>query len=264
MARLTTGRIRLRRNGDGDGTGQEELGMPLRRSPSIFESFNFAFEGIIHVLRTQRNMRVHFAVAVIVLVAGLWVGVSKLELIALLLAIAFVFITEMINSALEQAIDVATTSFDPLAKLAKDVAAGAVLIATVNAVAIGYLVFSGEVADRSSRLLDRLRDAPAKLTLIALVLTILIVIATKAYTGRGTPLRGGLPSGHAAIAFAGWMAATYIVGAEHRFLISSIALVMALLVAQTRIEAGVHSGVEVAYGGLLGALVTLGVFQLFS
>ena len=238
--------------------------MPVNRSPTIFDSFNFAFEGIIHVLRTQRNMRVHFAVAVIVLVAGLWIGVSKLELIALLLAIAFVFITEMINSALEQAIDVATTSFDPLAKLAKDVAAGAVLIATVNAVAIGYLVFSGEVADRSSRLLDRLRDAPAKLTLIALVLTILIVIATKAYTGRGTPLRGGLPSGHAAIAFAGWMAATYIVGPEHRFLISSIALVMALLVAQTRIEAGVHSAVEVAYGGLLGALVTLGVFQLFS
>jgi diacylglycerol kinase (ATP) len=201
---------------------------------------------------------------VIVLVAGLWVGVSKLELIALLLAIAFVFITEMINSALEQAIDVATTSFDPLAKLAKDIAAGAVLIATVNAVAIGYLVFSGAVADRSARLLDRLRDAPAKLTLIALVLTILIVIATKAYTGHGTPLRGGLPSGHAALAFAGWMAATYVVGPDHRFLISSIALVMALLVAQTRIEAGVHSAVEVAYGGVLGALVTLVVFQVFS
>jgi diacylglycerol kinase (ATP) len=60
------------------------------------------------------------------------------------------------------------------------------------------------------------------------------------------------------------MAATYVVGGDHRFLISSIALVMALLVAQTRIEAGVHSAVEVAYGGLLGALVTLVVFQLFS
>ena len=126
-----------------------------RRPQNLLESFNFAFEGIIHVLRTQRNMRIHFLVAVVVLVAAVWIGVSKLELIALLLAIAFVFITEMINSAIEQAIDVATTSFDPLAKLAKDVAAGAVLIATVNAVAIGYLVFSGEVADRSSRLLDR-------------------------------------------------------------------------------------------------------------
>src|SRR3954464_12132851 len=125
-----------------------------RRPQNLLESFNFAFEGIIHVLRTQRNMRIHFLVAVVVLVAAVWVGVTKLELIALLLAIAFVFITEMINSAIEQAIDVATTSFDPLAKLAKDVAAGAVLIATVNAVAVGYLVFSGEVADRSSRLLE--------------------------------------------------------------------------------------------------------------
>jgi diacylglycerol kinase (ATP) len=263
MARLTVPRIRLRREANGSGQ-QERLSMPLRRAPSVLESFNFASEGIIHVLRTQRNMRIHFAVAVAVLVAGVWLGVSKLELIALLLAIAFVFITEMINSALEQAIDVATTSFDPLAKLAKDVAAGAVLIATINAVAIGYLVFSGEVAERSSRLLDRLRDGPANLTLIALVLTVLIVIATKAYTGRGTPLRGGLPSGHAAVAFAGWMAATYVVGAQHRFLISSLVLVMALLVAQTRVEAGVHSAVEVTYGAVLGALVTLAVFQLFS
>ena len=256
-------RLPLRRGENGIGTA-ERLSMVRRRAPSILESFNFAFEGIIHVLRTQRNMRIHLAVAIAVLVFGLWLGVSRLELIALLLAIAFVFITEMINSALEQAIDVATTSFDPLAKLAKDIAAGAVLIATVNAVAIGYLVFSGEVAGRSTRLLDKLRDAPARLTLIALVLTILIVIATKAYTGRGTPLRGGLPSGHAAVAFAGWMAATYIAHDEHRFLISSLTFIMALLVAQTRVEAGVHSTLEVAAGGALGALVTLVVFQLFS
>jgi diacylglycerol kinase (ATP) len=235
-----------------------------RRARTLLESFNFAVEGIIHVVRTQRNMRIHFLAAVVVLVTAIWVGVSKLELIALLLAIAFVFITEMINSALEQAIDVATTSFDPLAKLAKDVAAGAVLIATVNAIAIGYLVFSGQIADRSSRLLDRLRDAPAQVTLIALVVTVIIVIAAKAYTGRGRPLRGGLPSGHAAVAFAGWMAATLIVGGSHRFLISSLTFIMALLVAQTRVEAGIHSALEVTYGGVLGALVTLAVFQLFT
>ena len=235
-----------------------------RRARTLLESFNFAVEGIIHVVRTQRNMRIHLVAAVVVLVAAIWIGVSKLELIALLLAIAFVFIAEMINSALEQAIDVATTSFDPLAKLAKDVAAGAVLIATVNAIAIGYLVFSSEIADRSSRLLNRLRDAPAQVTLIALVVTVIVVIAAKAYTGRGRPLRGGLPSGHAAVAFAGWMAATLIIGGSHRFLISSLTFIMALLVAQTRVEAGVHSALEVTYGALLGALVTLAVFQLFT
>ena len=235
-----------------------------RRAQNLLESFNFALEGIIHVLRTQRNMRIHFLVAVIVLVAAVAIDVSRLELIALLLAIAFVFIAEMINSAIEQAIDVATTSFDPLAKLAKDIAAGAVLIATVNAVAIGYLVFSSEVADRSSHLLDRIRDAPAQITLVALVLTIIVVIATKAYTGRGTPLRGGLPSGHAAVAFAGWMAATYIISDSHQFLISSLTFIKALLVAQTRVESGAHSALEVAYGGALGALITLVVFQVLA
>src|SRR5688500_19994491 len=172
--------------------------MRPRRTPSILESFNFAFEGIIHVLRIQRNMRIHFLIAALVLVAALWSGVDKMELIALLLAIAFVLITEMLNTAVEAAVDVATTSFDPMAKLAKDIAAGAVLISTAVAVAVGYLVFSGQLATESSKLLDRLTDASAELTLVALFLTTIVVIGTKALTGRGSPLRGGLPSGHAA------------------------------------------------------------------
>ena len=238
--------------------------MSRRRAPTLIESFNYAIEGVIHVLRTHRNMRIHFAVAIAVLVAAVWEGVSRFELIALLLAIAFVLIAEMINSAIEQAVDLATTSFDPLAKLAKDIAAGAVLIATINAIAIGYLVFSHAIGSSGTSVLDRLRDLPTEVTLVALVLTVLLVIATKAFVGRGTPLRGGLPSGHAAIAFSGWIAVTYILSPrEHRFLVSSIMFVMALLVAQTRIEAGVHSTLEVVYGGLLGALVTLAVFQLF-
>jgi diacylglycerol kinase (ATP) len=237
--------------------------MNARRSPGVLDSFNNAFEGIIHVLRTQRNMRIHFAIAVVVIVLALIVNVTKLELIALLISITFVLIAEMINSAIEGAIDIATTSFDPMAKLAKDIAAGAVLLASVNALAIGYLVFAGKVADRSADLLDRLRQAPAELTLVALVLTVIAVIGLKAYTGRGSPLRGGLPSGHAAVAFACWIALTYAAGSGHRFLVSSIALIMAFLVAQTRVESGVHSVLEVASGGLLGALASLVVFQVF-
>ena len=236
---------------------------PRRPSPTVIETFNYAFQGVVHALRTHRNMRVHVAIAAAVLIAAIVLGVSKLELIALLISITFVLVAEMINTAIESAIDVATTSFDPMAKLAKDIAAGAVLIAAVNAIAVGYLVFSGAIADRSSRLLNRLANAPAELTLIALVVVILAVLVTKAITGRGTPLRGGLPSGHAALAFAGWMAITLVLkDSGHQFLISSLALIMALLVAQTRVESGIHSTLEVAYGGALGALVTLVLFQV--
>jgi diacylglycerol kinase (ATP) len=250
-------RERLRGNGSGQGVLLPGHG---RRRISLIESFNYAVEGIIHVLRTHRNMRLHFAAALAVLVLALVLGVSRIELIVLLISISFVLIAEMINSAIE-----AASSFDPLAKLAKDIAAGAVLIASINAVAVGYLVFSGQVQESGDNLVERLRDAPGKLTIIALAIVVFLVIATKALTGRGTPLRGGLPSGHAAVAFAAWMAVTQMLDpSEHRFLISLIMLGVASLVAYSRIETGIHSALEVVYGGLLGAGVTLFVFQIFG
>ena len=233
-----------------------------KRSHSILQSFNYAFQGVIHVLRIERNMRIHFLIATAVLVLAFAYGVTKLELIALLLAIAFVLITEMVNTAVEATIDLSTREIDPLAKLAKDIAAGAVLIASVTALVIGYLVFASRLADPSYRLVERVQEVPVHLTVIALVLTVIAVIASKAITGRGTPLRGGFPSGHAALAFGGWMAITFVTADyEHRVLVSTLALVMALLVAQTRVESGIHSAREVASGAVLGTLVSMILFQ---
>jgi diacylglycerol kinase (ATP) len=208
-------------------------------------------------------MRIHFAVATIVLILAFSYGVTKLELMALLVAISFVLIAEMVNTAIEATIDLATTSFDPLAKMAKDIAAGAVLIASVNAAVVGYLVFADRLTQPSSRLVTRVREAPINLTVITLVLIILIVIASKALTGRGTPLSGGLPSGHAAVAFGGWAAITFIVE-EQRVVISFLALLMALLVAQTRVESGIHTTTEVVLGAVIGTLVASVLFQVLS
>ncbi|MDQ3889749.1 MAG: diacylglycerol kinase [Actinomycetota bacterium] len=235
------------------------------RPHSVFQSFNFAIEGLIHVLRRERNMRVHFALATVVLVLAFAYDVSKLELIALLLAISFVLIAEMVNTAVEETLDLSTNTFDPRAKIAKDVAAGAVLIASVTAATIGYLVFVDRIREPTYHLLDEVRAIPTNLTIIALAITVIAVITTKAISGRGTPLRGGLPSGHSALAFGGWMAITFVTADfEHRVLISTLAFLMALLVAQTRVESGIHSAREVAYGGLLGTLVTLLLFQILT
>ena len=235
-----------------------------RRTPRILQSLNWAFEGVIHVLRSERNMRIHFALAAIVLILAFSYGVTKLELMALLVAISFVLIAEMVNTAIEATIDLATTSFDPLAKVAKDIAAGAVLIASVNAVVIGYLVFADRISEPSSRLVERVREAPSNLTLIALILIILIVIASKALTGRGTPLSGGLPSGHAALAFGGFTAITFIVDEGERVVVGFVALIMALLVAQTRVESGIHTTTEVVLGAVIGTLVTMILFQVLA
>jgi diacylglycerol kinase (ATP) len=234
-----------------------------RRNPAVLQSFNYAFEGVIHVLRTQRNMRIHFVVAAAVLVLAFVYDVTRLELIALMISITFVLIAEMVNTAVEATIDLSTPSFDPLAKVAKDIAAGAVLIASVNAIGVGYLVLADRLARPSARLVNSLGDAPVNVTVIALVLVSIIVIAVKALTGSGSPLSGGLPSGHAALAFGGWTAITFI-ASEHRIVISFVALIMAVLVSQTRVESGIHSTFEVFLGAVIGTLVTLVLFQAFS
>jgi diacylglycerol kinase (ATP) len=235
-----------------------------RSRTSLLQSFNFAFEGIVHVLRTQRNMRIHFAVAVLVLLAALFFDLTRLEIVALFVAISFVLISEMINTALEYAIDIFTSRYDPLAQVAKDVAAGAVLIATFNALAVAYLVFYNRISGTPYAVLTKVRKSPIDVTVIALVLLVVVVVAVKAVTGRGTALRGGLPSGHAAVAFGGWVAITFIAaGTPYAVPIFAIAGLMALLTAQSRIQAGIHSLLEVTLGAALGAGLTLLIFQIW-
>lgn len=235
------------------------------QAQSLFHSLTYAFEGVIHVLRTQRNMRVHFGIAIAVQIVGLALGATRAELIALLVVSALVIVAEMINTAVEATVDIATTSFDPRAKIAKDVSAGAVLVCAFIATIVAYLVFADRLANPSSRMLTAVRESPTHLSVIALVLTVIIVIAVKAWTGRGSPLRGGLPSGHAAVAFGCWASILFITSTyQHHVLIATLGFVMAALVAQTRVEAGIHTTVEVVYGAVVGVLVVLVIFQVWS
>ena len=218
----------------------------------------------MHVLRTQRNMKIHFAIAFAVIVASLFFDLSRLELAVLLVTVSFVLVAEMINTAVEAAIDTFGTAFDPMAKIAKDVAAGAVLIAALNALAVAYLVFFDKLEDPTHKLITNVRHSPAHLTVIALVLVMLLVILGKAIFHRGTPFHGGMPSGHSAAAFAGWTAITYVsASTQHALLISFLAFIMAFLVAQSRVESGIHSVFEVFAGAVLGILVTTILFQLW-
>ena len=232
---------------------------------STLKSFTFAFEGIVYVLRTQRNMKIHFAVAFLVMGGSLFFELSRTELIAVMLAIVFVLVMEMVNTAVEAAIDTFGTAFDPMARIAKDVAAGAVLIAAMNALAVAYLIFFDRIAEPSRNMVKMVRQSPTHLSVIALVLVVLLAIVAKATLHRGTPFHGGMPSGHAAVAFAGWTAITYVSASlEHGILISIIGFMMAFLVAQSRVESGIHSIPEVFFGAVMGILVTTILFQLWG
>ena len=239
---------------------------PAKGQQEVARSFGHAYRGLVYAVRTQRNMRFHVVVAAIVLVLSLLVGVSKLELAILVLVIMAVFVTEMLNTALEFTVDLATGEYRPLAKLAKDVSAGAVLVASVAALAVGYLVLSDNLGPFSLEMLERVRRWPGHVTLVALMLVAIAVLLVKALTRVPNPFLGGMPSGHAAVAFAGWVAASFVaIDGAGRFagLISLITLLMALLVCQSRVEAGIHTVYQVVAGAMLGALLAIAVFQLF-
>ncbi len=236
---------------------------PLKSQQGVARSFDHAYRGLIYAVRTQRNMRFHVVVAALVLLASLLLGVSKLELAALILVILFVFITEILNTAMEFTVDLVTKEYHPLAKLAKDVSAGAVLVSSVGAVLVGYLILADNLDSFSLATLDTIRRQPAHLTLVSLGVITLVVLLGKAITHSPHSFYGGMPSGHAAVAFAGWVAASFV-AAESRYpgLVSVITLLMALLVCQSRVESGTHTFYQVAMGALVGVLVTVAAFQL--
>ncbi len=232
----------------------------MRENRSVIKSFNDAITGIIYVLRTQRNMRIHFVIAAAVLIISLLLGVSRVELMIVFLAVALVMVAELLNTAVESAIDVVTTTFDPLARLAKDVAAAAVLVASFTAVVLGYLVFFRRINPLSFQILETLRRTPIHITTIVLLLVILAVIASKAWLGQKSFLRGGWPSGHSALAFSVAVAIGFL---SRNSTVATLAILGAIITSHSRIEAGIHSAVEVFAGALLGILTSLLIFQIF-
>lgn len=234
-----------------------------RRQDTLLQSFNHAFQGLVEAVRHQRNMRIHLLLGFLVLIVSIFLNLSRLQLVAIFVAVALVFITEMINSAIEAVVDMITDQPDPRAKFAKDLAAGAVLVAAVNALVVAYLVLADRLTHISLDLLAVIRRSPAHLTVVALAVVVLAVIALKAFRRTGTPLSGGLPSGHAALSFAAWAGITFVVAQQQQaVLVSFLAFIMAVLVAQTRVETGIHSLLEVLLGALLGIGVTTLIFQL--
>ncbi len=111
------------------------------RLPPFIRSFGYAFEGIYYTLRTQRNMRVHAGIGFVAAALGLWLGISAVEWAVLLVMMAVVIALEMVNTVVESLVDLVTDRFHPLAKIAKDVAAGAVLVAAIFAFGVGLFLF---------------------------------------------------------------------------------------------------------------------------
>lgn len=231
--------------------------MPLRK---LVESANYAIEGILHSAKTQRHVRYHLFAAVIILILGLVLGVSRYEFLIIVIVSVLVLSVEMLNSAVEETVNILFKEYDRRAKVIKDVAAGAVLTTAVGATVVGYIVFFPYLQGLFNSGLSIARHSGEDLAIVSFVVVLILVIITKTLSGRGLPLKGGMPSGHAAVSFSVWMAVTFLSDA---FLPSLLIFVLAVMIAQSRVTVGVHSPWEVILGALLGAVSTYAIFALF-
>lgn len=112
-----------------------------RRAGSLLDSFRYASAGLRYLFTTQRNARVQASVGAAALLLGATLRISRVEWAVLVLLIALVLVLEALNSAIEATVDLVTSEYHPLAKIAKDLAAGAVWLLALASVAIGAIIF---------------------------------------------------------------------------------------------------------------------------
>ena len=107
----------------------------------VTEKFNVAFEGIFETIRTEKHMKFHCFCTIVIFILSLFLDIGKYEALAVIVSVSLIWVAELFNTAIESCVDMVTEKYHPLAKRAKDIAAGAVLITALNALFVGYIVF---------------------------------------------------------------------------------------------------------------------------
>ncbi|NLO05075.1 MAG: phosphatase PAP2 family protein [candidate division WS1 bacterium] len=234
---------------------------PWKRRSTI-DSFHHAFEGLYYVFNTQHNMRIQSIAVVLVLLAAWGLGVNHLEMLILLTAMISVLAAEIFNTAIEALIDLEVQHYSERARIVKDVAAAGVLLCSIYALLVGVMVFATSEAflnifQLPPQLPDRPHLGPLQVVLVGMLLLAVIIVWVKRATGWRSFLTGGMVSGHAAL---GFLIAASIAFVTRSPAVSALALALALLLAQSRLQANIHKLSEVTLGAILGLLLALILF----
>lgn len=236
------------------------------KNDNFFEAWGNATNGIIYSATTQRNIRIQLVLAVIVMVLSLFYGLNTAEFLCLLFAVFMVIFAELINTAIETVVDLFVDVYHPKAKISKDVAAGAVVLAACNALVVGYFIFFKEenLKAISDSIFNNMVKSPMHLAFVAIMLVVIAVISMKAgcskKTERGELVKEGfVPSGQSAIAFtvltAIWLNSKDIVT-------FTLALILSILVVENRVGSNARTKAEIVFGACMGVLIVLLIYGL--
>lgn len=241
------------------------------KNSNFADAWKNAFNGIIYATTTQGNIKKQLIIAVIVVIASLFFNLSKAEFLCFLFTIVLILFAEMVNTAIETVVDLYVDVYHPKAKIAKDVAAGGVVITAINAIIVAYFLFFDKISDIGLNFISNITSSPKHLAFSVIVIVIIAVLALIAYakTNKHKGLNAKfIPSGHTTIAFA---ANTIIWLMTDNIVILILSLVMVILIAESRAAAKEHKLSEIIFSGCLGTIMTLilygiafGVIQLIK
>ena len=236
------------------------------KNDNFFEAWGNATNGIIYSATTQRNIRIQLVLAVIVMVLSLFYGLNTAEFLCLLFAVFMVIFAELINTAIETVVDLFVDVYHPKAKISKDVAAGAVVLAACNALVVGYFIFFKEenLKAISDSIFNNMVKSPMHLAFVAIMLVVIAVISMKAgcskKTERGELVKEGfVPSGQSAIAFA---VLTAIWLNSKDIVTFTLALILSILVVENRVGRNARTKAEIVFGACMGVLIVLLIYGL--
>lgn len=235
---------------------------PKMKNNNFFDAWKNAFSGIIYAVTTQSNIKKQLIIAVAVMLISLFFDLNKAEFLCLMFTVVLIIVAEMINTAIETVVDLYTDLYHPKAKIAKDVGAGAVVIAAINAVIVAYFLFFEKISTIGLKMIDEVVDSPVHLAFVAIFLTIIVIVTLQAAATKNHHKfikENFMPSGQTAIAFAGL---TIIWLTTRNVVIFTISLVLALIVAINRYENGKRSKSEIVVGACVGVMVVILLYGL--
>ncbi|HBG46379.1 MAG TPA: diacylglycerol kinase [Deltaproteobacteria bacterium] len=232
----------------------------VRKPRNWFESLNYAIEGVIYAFKTQRHIRYHYVIAAAALLLSLFLELPMVEFVLFAMSIIILLFAEMMNTAVEEAVNLVEEKHNMIAKNAKDVSAGAVLIASVGVALMLYMIFNKYIYEPMGVALREARTLSGHIAIISLLLVLIAVVTFKATIGRGRPLHGGMPSGHAAVAFSIFTSISLL---SLDPLVVMLSFALAVMVSHSRLLGGIHTRLEIFLGGLLGFGLTFFVFRIF-
>ncbi len=232
------------------------------KNDTFLEAWQNALDGIIYAITTQGNIKKQLVIAVVVMLISLFFDLNKAEFLCLMFTVVLIMVTEMINTAIETVVDLYTDLYHPKAKIAKDVAAGAVVLTAINALIVAYFLFFGKISTIGLKIIDEVVNSPIHLAFVAVLLTIIIIVTLKAAATKNHHKfikENFMPSGQTAVAFAGL---TIIWLTTRNVVIFTISLMLALIVAINRFENKKRSKSEIVVGACVGVMVVVLLYGL--